>query len=81
MPAELAEIFRQRTVDEWLRELYAASIPCGPVNDVAAALADGHTAARGLVVTTEHPRYAHAAPVGVAGAGRGRRVARGRCVR
>jgi crotonobetainyl-CoA:carnitine CoA-transferase CaiB-like acyl-CoA transferase len=55
--AELTEIFRQRTVDEWLPELYAAAIPCGPVNDVAAALREEHTAARGLVVTTEHPRY------------------------
>jgi crotonobetainyl-CoA:carnitine CoA-transferase CaiB-like acyl-CoA transferase len=55
--AELAEIFRQRTVDEWLLELYAASIPCGPINDVAAALDEEHTVARDLIVTTEHPRY------------------------
>jgi crotonobetainyl-CoA:carnitine CoA-transferase CaiB-like acyl-CoA transferase len=55
--AELTEIFKQRTVDEWLPELYAASVPCGPINDVAAALEEEHTAARELVVTTEHPRY------------------------
>lgn len=53
----LAEVFATRTVDSWLTDLRAAGIPCGPVNDVAAALADEHTAARGLVVTTEHPRF------------------------
>lgn len=55
--AALEDILRQRTVDEWLPLLYAASIPCGPINDVGAALKEEHTAARNLVVTTEHPRY------------------------
>ncbi|TDC61814.1 CoA transferase [Actinomadura sp. GC306] len=53
----LEEIFRQRTVDEWLEQLYAASIPCGPINDVAQAMEEEHTKARGLRVTTEHPRF------------------------
>ncbi|MGW5411262.1 CaiB/BaiF CoA transferase family protein [Actinomadura geliboluensis] len=53
----LEPLFLNRTVAEWLEPLYAAAIPCGPVNDVAAALAEEHTAARGLVVETEHPRY------------------------
>lgn len=55
--AQLEEIFKQRTVDEWLPMLYAASIPCGPINDVGNALKEPHTEARGLVVETEHPRY------------------------
>ncbi|MER5458016.1 CoA transferase [Micromonospora sp. NPDC002389] len=55
--AALADIFRQRTVDEWLPELYAAAIPCGPINDVGAALTEEHTAARDLIVTTDHPRF------------------------
>ncbi|MET7962691.1 CaiB/BaiF CoA transferase family protein [Micromonospora zamorensis] len=53
----LEAIFRQRTVDDWLTQLYAGSIPCAPINDVGAALVDEHTAARNLVVTTDHPRY------------------------
>ncbi|MFI0353363.1 CaiB/BaiF CoA transferase family protein [Actinomadura sp. 9N407] len=53
----LEPLFLARTVAEWLEPLYAASIPCGPINDVAAALAEEHTAARGLVVETDHPRY------------------------
>jgi crotonobetainyl-CoA:carnitine CoA-transferase CaiB-like acyl-CoA transferase len=55
--AELEEIFQERTVDEWLTVLYPASIPCGPINDVARALEEEHTLARNLVVTTDHPRY------------------------
>ncbi|MET7425145.1 CoA transferase [Dactylosporangium sp. NPDC005555] len=49
--------FAARTVAAWLADLEPAGIPCGPVNDVAAALADPHTAARGMVVETEHPRF------------------------
>ena len=55
--ARLEAIFLERTVDEWLKELYAASIPCGPINDVPAALREEHTHARNLIVTTEHPRF------------------------
>lgn len=55
--AELEEIFRGNTVEEWLALLYAASIPCGPINDVGAALKEEHTSARNLIVTTDHPRY------------------------
>ena len=51
-----------------LRDLYAASVPCGPVNDVAAALAEEHTAARGLVVTTEDRATACCARLRAAGA-------------
>lgn len=54
---ELAEIFAGRTVEEWLEVLYPAGIPCGPVNDVHQALNEEHTRARGLVVSTDHPRY------------------------
>jgi crotonobetainyl-CoA:carnitine CoA-transferase CaiB-like acyl-CoA transferase len=53
----LGDIFRRRTVDAWLEELYAASIPCGPINNVEQALREEHTRARGLRVTTEHPRF------------------------
>lgn len=54
---QLEEIFLSRTVDDWLVPLRAASIPCAPINDVAQALTDEHTLARGLVVETEHPHW------------------------
>lgn len=51
----LNDVFRTRPSDEWLAALEAAGIPCGPVNDVAAALADPQTIAREGVVGYEHP--------------------------
>ncbi|HYH72826.1 MAG TPA: CoA transferase [Nocardioides sp.] len=53
----LEDLFRQRTIEEWLEPLQAASIPCGRINDVAGALTEEHTHARDLVVETEHPRF------------------------
>ncbi len=53
----LEEIFATRTVAEWLEPLTAASIPCAPIHDVAEALTDPHTVARGLVMETSHPVF------------------------
>ncbi|NUU24717.1 MAG: CoA transferase [Streptomycetaceae bacterium] len=54
---KLEGIFLTRTSAEWLAELGPAGVPSAPVHGVAEALADPHTAARGLVVETEHPRF------------------------
>lgn len=53
----LEEVFRARPVAHWLQLLYAAAIPCAPVNDVAMALTEEHTLARNLIVETDHPRF------------------------
>lgn len=55
--AILDDVFRERTTDGWVRTLEAAGVPCAPVNDVAAALADPQTAARDMIVETDHPRF------------------------
>jgi crotonobetainyl-CoA:carnitine CoA-transferase CaiB-like acyl-CoA transferase len=55
--AILEEVMATKTSKEWLLTLSAAGVPCGPVNTISEALADGHTGARGLVVETEHPRF------------------------
>lgn len=47
----------EESVDDWLALLRPAGVPCGPINDVAQALAEPHTIARGLVADVEHPRY------------------------
>jgi crotonobetainyl-CoA:carnitine CoA-transferase CaiB-like acyl-CoA transferase len=52
----LNDVFRQRSTEEWCARLVAVGVPCGPVNDVAAALVDPQTVARGAVVGYEHPR-------------------------
>jgi crotonobetainyl-CoA:carnitine CoA-transferase CaiB-like acyl-CoA transferase len=46
----LEDIFRQRPSAEWLALLSDAGVPCSPVNDVAAALAEAR------LVGYEHPR-------------------------
>lgn len=46
-----------RTVGQWLHELGAVGVPCGPVNSVADALADPHTGARQMLVDTDHPAF------------------------
>jgi crotonobetainyl-CoA:carnitine CoA-transferase CaiB-like acyl-CoA transferase len=53
----LDEIFLTRTSAEWLDKLYAATIPCSPVNTVAQGLAEEHTIARGLISQYEHPTF------------------------
>ncbi|HEX2738315.1 MAG TPA: CoA transferase [Acidimicrobiia bacterium] len=53
----IADALRRESAAHWLDVLTAAGVPCGPVNDVAAALADPQTAARGLVVETDHPAW------------------------
>jgi crotonobetainyl-CoA:carnitine CoA-transferase CaiB-like acyl-CoA transferase len=52
----LEETFRGRSTDHWVELLTAQSVPCAPVNDAAAALADPQVAARDDIVSYEHPR-------------------------
>jgi crotonobetainyl-CoA:carnitine CoA-transferase CaiB-like acyl-CoA transferase len=42
---------------EWEKRLGEAGVACGVVNDVAGALAEPQTAARGLLLHNEHPVY------------------------
>ncbi|MDQ1749436.1 MAG: hypothetical protein QOE71_492 [Pseudonocardiales bacterium] len=53
----LDEVFSTRPSAEWLEMLRLEGVPCGPVNSVGAALADPQTAARDMVVETQHPRF------------------------
>lgn len=52
---ELDRLFAQRTTAAWLADLTAVGVPCGPVNDVAQALADPLVAERQMIVETSHP--------------------------
>lgn len=52
---QLQEAFLRRATSEWLPELRAAGIPCGPINQVSQAFNDPHIQARGLVWECEHP--------------------------
>jgi len=51
----LEEIVRTRTIADWVEALEAATVPCGPINDIAQALADPQVAARALRIDLPHP--------------------------
>ena len=56
---ELASIIEAVTItrptNEWVRELTAAGVPCGRINDLAGVFADPHLLERGLFVDLPHP--------------------------
>ena len=55
--AILDAVFAGASSEHWIEVLADAGVPCGPVNDVAGALRDPQTAARSMVVETDHPRF------------------------
>ncbi|MBD8491978.1 CaiB/BaiF CoA transferase family protein [Pseudomonas syringae] len=56
--AELIPLIRQvtvfRTTTQWVAELEAAGVPCGPINDLAQVFADPQVVARGLAIELPH---------------------------
>ena len=52
--AIMSDILRSRTTAEWVEDLRAVSVPCGPINTVEEALEEAQTAARDLVLEYEH---------------------------
>ncbi|MGC4109909.1 MAG: CoA transferase [Nocardioides sp.] len=54
---ELDDALSEKTTDSWVAQLSAVGVPCGPVNDMASAFADGQAVERDLVVSTDHPEW------------------------
>jgi len=52
---DLEEALSARSAREWLSLLEAAGVPCGPLNNVAAVMADPQVAARNMIVTADDP--------------------------
>src|SRR4030088_2280627 len=53
--AELEGVLSRESTDHWIAVLEKAGIPCGPVNDVAQALAHPQTEARNMLVEVDDP--------------------------
>ncbi|HEX5451587.1 MAG TPA: CoA transferase [Candidatus Limnocylindrales bacterium] len=51
----LESVFPERPTAEWIDRLDRAEVPCGPINDVAAAFAEPQAAVRRMIETVEHP--------------------------
>jgi crotonobetainyl-CoA:carnitine CoA-transferase CaiB-like acyl-CoA transferase len=56
LAASLSETLSSGTADDWFAALMAAGVPCGPVNDVAAALALAESLGLDPVVEIADPR-------------------------
>jgi crotonobetainyl-CoA:carnitine CoA-transferase CaiB-like acyl-CoA transferase len=61
----LAERFRGREAAVWLEAIGAASIPCGPINDIVNAFASEEAVALGMTVEQAHPAWGVIRQVGV----------------
>jgi crotonobetainyl-CoA:carnitine CoA-transferase CaiB-like acyl-CoA transferase len=57
--SELQRAFAGRPADEWADELRAAGVPSGPVNTLAAVLADEHLLGSGMLRGLDHPSAGH----------------------
>lgn len=51
----LNQIFRARTVAEWVSAIADAGVPCGPINRVSEVVADPQVLARNMVLKVPHP--------------------------
>jgi crotonobetainyl-CoA:carnitine CoA-transferase CaiB-like acyl-CoA transferase len=51
----LGEVFRTRSMREWLNALERAGVPCGPINTLDEAFADAQVLARGMRIDLPHP--------------------------
>lgn len=51
----LQEYFLTRPVDEWVADLHAATVPCGPINDLADVFSDPQVLARQMYLEMPHP--------------------------
>src|SRR6266481_925721 len=55
LKAEIEGVLRARSTEHWIALIEKAGIPCGPVNNVAQALAHPQTAARNMLVSVDDP--------------------------
>ncbi len=55
MVSLLQEYFLARPVADWVRDLQAVNVPCGPINDLADVFADAQVLARNMYQEMPHP--------------------------
>jgi crotonobetainyl-CoA:carnitine CoA-transferase CaiB-like acyl-CoA transferase len=63
--AELAPLFKRRTLAEWLRRLEEVGVPAGPVLDVAQMHKDPQALAREMIVETTHATAGQVKAIGL----------------
>jgi CoA:oxalate CoA-transferase len=53
--AEIESVLHGQETDHWIAVLEAAGVPCGPVNNIAQALAHPQAAARNMLISVDDP--------------------------
>ncbi|MBV8133780.1 MAG: CoA transferase [Alphaproteobacteria bacterium] len=53
--AEIEGVLRTKGTDRWIEVLEAAGVPCGPVNNIAQAIAHPQTTARNMLISVDDP--------------------------
>lgn len=66
MNAQIAEITRTRTTEEWVALLNRASVPCGPVYTIDETFADPQVKHLGMAAPVDHPKLG---PIKILGQG------------
>jgi crotonobetainyl-CoA:carnitine CoA-transferase CaiB-like acyl-CoA transferase len=61
----IGDRFATGTTAHWLATLEAAEVPCGPINDIAAAFDSPEARALGMTVELEHPVWGAIRQVGI----------------
>ncbi|MBP2667189.1 MAG: yfdE 2 [Firmicutes bacterium] len=61
----LNEVFKHKTITEWLEVLEKAELPCAPINTVETIVNDPQIKARNMIVEVEHPVAGHLKMAGV----------------
>ncbi|MES2322608.1 MAG: CaiB/BaiF CoA-transferase family protein [Pseudomonadota bacterium] len=51
----LADMVRTRTRDQWIAQLEAVGVPCGPINDLHDVFENPQVKARGTAIEMDHP--------------------------
>ena len=55
LKTEIESVLRTASTDHWIEVIEAAGVPCGPVNNIAQAIAHPQAAARNMLVAVEDP--------------------------
>jgi CoA:oxalate CoA-transferase len=55
LQAEIESVLRRQGTEHWIAVLEAAGVPCGPVNNIAQALAHPQTTARNMLISVDDP--------------------------
>ncbi|MDF2636874.1 MAG: yfdE 2 [Pelosinus sp.] len=61
----LDDVFIHKNINDWLVQLEAAGIPCGPINTIDKVVSDPQVIARNMIVSTEHPTAGHVKMPGI----------------